>query len=424
VRIGEASSMTFEEYAGMAVDTQAELIRALVPLGLLEIGRQLDEEVRRLAGRRYQHGDGEAGVYRHGRNPGSVVLGGQRIPIRVPRVRGPEGEIALKSYERFQRPVDPDDLLLRRVLWGLSCRNYREAAGAVPGAIGLSASTVSRQFIEASAQQLKDFQERDLSELDVLVVFLDGKTFAEDQMILALGVLENGEKRILGFAQTDTENERVVSGFLRGLLARGLDRSKGLLFVIDGSKGLRAAIREVFKDFAVVQRCQWHKRENVVSYLPKTEQASWRRRLQHAYERPTLAEATKDLNKIHRDLSEINESAAASLLEGLDETLTLHKLGIFALLGRALKTTNCIESVNALAETRCGKVDRWKNSNQKHRWFATALLDIEPRLRRLKGYRQLRQLREALAEQLNLETRKRANPKQRTSRTREAGDAA
>lgn len=406
VLLGEPEVLTREDYEGLNVDARAELIRALIPLGLMEVARELNEEVTELAGARYQRKLAGVRGYRHGTNPGSVSLAGQRHAIRVPRVRCGEGEIELEAYARYQRSRELDDVLLRRVLFGISCRNYREAAPTVAGAIGLSASSVSRQFIEATTEKLKEFQERDLSELKLTVIFLDGKTFADDQMVLALGVLESGEKRILGFVQTDTENETVVSAFLRGLVARGLDASEGLLFVIDGSKGMRAAIRAVFSRNAVVQRCQWHKRENVVSHLPKSQQAHWRRRLQRAYERPTYEEAKKELERLGRELAEVNESARASLEEGFEETLTLHRLGLFALLGRSLKTTNCIESVNARAEERCGKVDHWKNSSQKHRWFATALLDIEPRLRRIKGYRHLPKLKQAIQSELKPRTRK------------------
>ena len=158
----------------------------------------------------------------------------------------------------------------------------------------------------------------------------------------------------------------------------------------------------MFQKKALVQRCLWHKRENVVSYLPKSEQASWRRRLQHAYDRPTYSEAKAALTKLQGELEDRNQSAAASLAEGLEETLTLHRLGVYGVLGRSFKTTNCIESANALVEERCAKVDSWKTSNQRHRWLATALLDIEPRLRRVKGHRHLPKLEAALRRALNI----------------------
>jgi transposase-like protein len=289
------------------------------------------------------------------------------------------------------------------VLYGISCRNYEAAAEAIPGAIGLSSSSVSRSFVEASAEALRTFQERDLSGETYVALFLDGKAFGDETMVIALGVKADGGKQFLGFVETTTENESVLTTFLRSLLDRGLDVSEGILVIIDGSKGLRAAVRRAFARRAIVQRCVWHKRENVVGYLARGEQVAWRRRLQFAYTRPTYQEARKALERIHRELTERNESAAASLAEGLEETLTLHRLGVAPLLGRALRTTNGLESVNAMVEERCAKVDAWKSSNQRRRWLASALLDIEPRLRKLLGHHHLPKLQEAIKKELKIE---------------------
>ena len=174
--------------------------------------------------------------------------------------------------------------------------------------------------------------------------------------------------------------------------------------ILDGGKGLRAAVRKAFRHRALVQRCRWHKRENVASYLAKSEQAVWRQRLQRAYNRPEYDEAFMALQTLHGELDERNQSAARSLTEGLDETLTLHRLGLYGVLGRSLKTTNCLESVNALVEERCTKVDHWQHSHQRHRWLATAFLDIEPRLRKLVGFRHLLKLRVALKRELKIDT--------------------
>jgi len=397
--MGEREVLRREDYESLGLDARVAMIRELVSLGLMEVYEALDDEVLRLAGEPYER----TGYQRHGVNPGSVRLAGQRIPIWVPRVRGSHGEVPLASYAELRRGGELDEGLFRRVLYGLSCRNYEKAAESVPGAIGLSSSTVSRRFVEASAVKLREFQERDLSGLDIVVIFLDGKTFAEDEMVLALGVGMDGRKHILGFVQTATESERVVRGFLRSLLDRGLDISRGVLVVIDGARGLRSAVRKAFRHRVVVQRCQWHKRENVVGYLAKGEQAQWRRRLQKAYEHTDYREARERLLEIRSELEEINQTAAASLAEGFEETLTLHRLGIFGVLGRSLKTTNCLESINAMAEQMCGKVDYWKNSGQKHRWFAAALLDIEPRLRKIMGYRHLPKLRNAIMRELKID---------------------
>ena len=232
-----------------------------------------------------------------------------------------------------------------------------------------------------------------------MALVLDGKTFQDDTLVVALGITVQGEKVVLGFVETGTENETACAEFLQGLVERGLRCEEGLLIVMDGGKGLRAGARRVFGADTPVQRCQWHKRENVVAYVPKAQQALWRGKLQQAYAQPTYAEAKAALEDVRRELKRINESAVRSLDEGLEETLTLHRLGVGPALRRSLATTNGLESIFALVEQRIGKVDRWQNSNQKQRWLATALLDIEPRLRRLRGYRALPQLREALQEE-------------------------
>ena len=330
-----------EGYAELEVDAKVELIRSLIPLGLMHIEELLDEEVTALAGERYARKDPSVGGRRHGSNP---------------------------------------------------------------GAIGLSGSTVSRAFIQASATKLRELQERDLSGEDVVALVLDGKTFAEATMVVALGITMTGDKRFLGFVETDTENEQVLTPFLRSLVERGLDVSQGLLVIVDGGKGLRAAVRHAFRHRALVQRCQWHKRENVVSYLAKREQPVWRQRFQRAYNRPEYDEALAALQSLQHELEDRNQSAAGSLAEGLDETLTLHRLGVYGVLGRSLKTTNGLESINALIEERCAKVDHWQNSSQRQRWLATALLDIEPRLRKVMGYRHLPRLRDALKRELKIDT--------------------
>ena len=239
-----------------------------------------------------------------------------------------------------------------------------------------------------------------------MAIWVDGKVFAEDTMIVVLGLTMAGRKVPIGFVQTGTENAQVLEDLFRGLLERGLNVDAGLLVMIDGSKGIRAAVRRGFGKKAMVQRCQWHKRENVVSYLPKGKQSNWRARLQKAYQKPTYREAKSALNKLLKELQTQNIHAAGSLEEGLEETLTLHRLGVFEKLGASLKTTNCIESVMSQVEARCAKVSHWKNSFQKHRWLAASLLDIEKRLRTIKGYKHLALLREALQKELKIKTMK------------------
>jgi transposase-like protein len=380
------------------LDTMIPLIQALIPLGLQAFGEVMQAEVAQLAGARYSRTGGQPDLVRWGRQRGSIFLADQKVPVKVQRVRDRRQgqEVALASYHQLQTPRAADAGLFRKVLAGLSCRDYRASAEAVPEAFGLSASSVSRRFIRASAQQLQALQERRLEAYDCVALILDGKTFAADSMVIALGITLTGEKVILGFVQTATENEKVCSAFLQELGDRGLRVEQGLLVVLDGAKGLRKAVTTVFGSQAVVQRCQWHKRENVVAYLPKSQQPAWRQKLQAAYERPTYAEAKAGLLRGRPELRLLNESAVRSLDEGLEETLTLHRLGVFRELGISLKTTNCLESLNSLVEQRVAKVDRWRTSDQKQRWLAAALLDIEPRLRRIKGFRALPLLRQAL----------------------------
>ena len=403
-RLGEVKIISREEYVEFDLDAKVAAIRALVPLGLMHVQETLDQEVTALAGERYARKATATRGRRHGSNPGTVGLAGQRVPIRVPRVRCVAGsEIPLRAYDALRGDREANDVLLRRVVYGISCRNYEAAAAAIPGAIGLSSSTVSRGFIQASATQLRELQERDLSGEDVVALFLDGKTFADATMVVALGITMSGEKRFLGFVETTTENEKVLTPFLRTLVERGLDASQGLLVILDGGKGLRSAVTQVFRGRALVQRCQWHKRENVVSYLSKSEQADWRRRLQRAYNRPTYDEALPALDQLYSELEDRNQSAARSLAEGLEETLTLHRIGVYAVLGRSFKTT-IVSSPSMLwlrsaarrsitSRTRASATVGW----QRRSWIS------HHALRKVMGYRHLPKLREALQRELKIE---------------------
>ena len=387
-------------------DAKVALLQALIPLGLAAVQEALAAEVTRLAGPKWQRTGGQPGVVRWTKEPRSVYLLDQKLPITHQRVRDlrQNAEVPVPTYEALQTPRAADAGLFRKVLLGLSCRNYQACAEAVPAAFGLSASTVSRRFIRASGKQLQALQERRLDGYDVLALVLDGKTCAADEVVIALGITLTGEKVLLGFVQTATENERVCAAFLRELVERGLKADRGLLCVIDGAKGLRKALATVFGGQAAVQRCQWHKRENVLDYLPPGQRPAWRRKLQAAYERPTAAAARAALGRVRQALKAVNESAVKSLDEGFEETLTLHRLGVFPQLGVSLKTTNCLESINAQIARRIGRVTAWRTADQKHRWVAAASLDIEPRLRRIKGYRALPLLRAALQAQIRANT--------------------
>ncbi len=392
-----AEVVSLKEYGALDLDSKVALIQELIPLGLMHIEEELQAEIKRLAGDKYQR-NGLPGHDRWGKQKGSVYVKDQKIPIMVQRVRDTinDNEVSLRSYEKFQQPTNLDEGLFRRVLHGLSCRNYRECAEAIPEAFSLSPSTVSRRYIRASSRKLKEMMQRSLERHDFVAVVLDGKHFGEDEIIIAVGITMEGKKIVLGMIQAATENHKVCKDFLYELIERGLKYNSGLLCIIDGAKGLRKAINEVFGNKGIVQRCQWHKRGNVLSYLPKGIQEQFRNKLQRAYNKETYEQAKKGLQSIRSELKLLNESAVRSLDEGFEETLTIHKLGMHAELKRSFRTSNIIESVMAVVGQKTDKVDYWKNSNQKQRWIASSLLYIEQRLNRVNGYRHLLKLREAI----------------------------
>ncbi len=397
-RINAKVQQTIDELErDMRREGRLSMIQALIPLGMKAVEEELQREISELAGERYSRG---GDFSRWGQNPGSVFLGDQKVKVPVSRVRNvsTNEEVQLATYERLQSPQVVDDMALRRVIHGMSQRNYEQAAIQVPETFGIKKTSISRRFIRASAKKLREFSERDLSRYDIVAIFIDGKWFAENEIVLAVGVTVDGEKVLLGFVETGTENHMVCRQFLLGLKDRGLSLDQEILFIVDGGKGLYKGIKEVMGGKAVIQRCQWHKRENVVSYLDKASQDVFRRKLQAAYELPTYDKAKARLEAIKRELRLINESAVASLEEGLEETLTLHRLGLFEKLGQSFKTTNCIENVNKQLGFKTDRVDRWQNSNQRQRWVATALLVIEPRLKKVKSHRHLTELRTAMKE--------------------------
>lgn len=377
------------------------MIQKLIPMGLKLVEQELQDEVKVLAGPRY-HNRGFA-YGRHGSNPGSAYVHDQKLRVNVPRVRHKETgeEAGLMSYAGFQQPMPIDVLSLNRMVYGMSAGNYEAAALTIPETLGIKRNSVSRRWIRASAKKLKLLDDRDLSGEDIVVIFIDGKAFSrEKEMVVAVGVNLSGEKVILGFVETSSENHRVIQQFLQRLKQRGLRTKEEILFVMDGSKGIRKAVAEEFPETEFVQRCTWHKREDVMSYLSKSDQAHYRPLLQAAYEEPSYAEAKEKLLGLRKELVRINVSAARSLDEGFEETLTLQRLGVFGQLGTSLKTSNVIENVNKLIETKTSRVCYWKNSDQRQRWLAAALLTIEPKLRKIKGYRSLPMLRSAMR-QLN-----------------------
>jgi len=306
--------------------------------------------------------------------------------------------VPLEAYRRLQAPFDDDKGALVRLLHGLSTHKYHESSSLAMEAFGISASNLSKRFKKGSYNNIKQIQTRSLSEYDIIAIFIDAKRYADDGLMVALGITMDGNKIVLGVEQSHSENSRAIEQWLDSLIERGLKFEDGILFIIDGSKGIRKAIERKFSIYALIQRCRWHKRENVIAYLDKPQQAVFRRRLQDAYLKTTYKEARAALTVLHRELETVNISAANSLIEGLEETLTIHELGLSPELARSLSTANCIESVMSQMGQYTDKVDRWHNSNQILRWTATGLMDIEPRLNKIIGFRYLSVLRIKLRE--------------------------
>jgi transposase-like protein len=389
---------TLERLLDQPIEVKLHLLQHYAEMARLLATEIMDEEVEMLAGERYSRDKPHGRRYRRwGRNPGSICVDGERVPVDVPRVRDVEAgmERPLQSY-RSMKEAAPSNGLAEAILLGLAQGDYQRVAGRFIDGFGLSQSSVSRRFQKRAEKALREFENRSLEEDDFLALWIDGKHVAGEQMIISVGVTGRGQKKVLGFTQATTERAEPIKELLRDLIERGLSFEEGILCVVDGGKGVRKAIDEVFGRRARVQRCQWHKRENVVSYLPKADQKSWRSKLQRAYQEPTYEAAKRRLTELYDELQQINRKAARSLQEGLEETLTLHRLGLFVELGRSLKTTNCIENLNGQVERYIGKVKRWHHSPQRHRWMALALLEAETRMRRLTGYRHLPKLKRAL----------------------------
>ncbi len=380
----------------MNFEARMLMIQQLIPVGLRAVEAELQLEIMSLVGERDSRG-GE--LKRWGENPGSVYLGDQKVETQVPRVRNlkAKAEVQLQSYERLQSPQMINDMALSRVINGMNQRDYSKVAVSVPETFGIKKTSVCRRFIRASGKKLKELAGRNLSQHDIVAIFTDGKWFADNEIVIALGVAIDGDEILLGFVETGTENHKVCKQFLLSLRDRGLNLDKKILFIIDGGKGLHKGIREVMREKAIIQRCQWQKRGNVVSYLDKKNQEGFRRKLSAAFELPTYEKTKARLEAIKRELSLMNHSAVTGLEEGLEETLTLHRLGIFTKLGTSFKTTNCIENVNKLLATKTDLVDHWQNSNQRQRLVASAMLEIEPGLKKVKGYVHLAELRNSVA---------------------------
>ncbi len=324
--------------------------------------------------------------------PGSIYLGDRKVAVEHPRLRGPEGEIALETYQKLKEPSEFSEQLLGRILRGVSTRQYRQTVVGAAEALGLSPSAVSQHVVEVTSQKLQEFKERDWSDFKPLAIFLDTIHRGGEAFLIALGVDLSGQKRVLGFWQGASENHEIAKELLADLERRGLKLSAKILWVTDGGKGLIKVLRERFGKKLIQQRCTIHKDRNIQGHLPKKHRAEAHRRFRVALEQNDYFEAKKLLRELEQWLRGLNESAADSLLEALEDILTLHRLKVPGALRKALHSTNAIESLFSMVRDAEGNLKRYRSSKMSQRWLAAVILHSEPRFRRVQGYGQIRQV--------------------------------
>ena len=386
------------EIVGMLQQGVGNLLRET---GLALMQTVMEEEVRHLAGERHQQHEGRR-AHRWGKEDGYCVVDGQKVPIQKTRLRTPDKhEQRLGSYELFQRSGPMQAGVWDKMMRGLSTRNYGAVVKDFHNAYGVEKSAVSENFIEASREKVKQLMERPLDQLRLCAVLIDGTPFKDRQMIAALGIGCDGTKTVLGIREGATENTAVVSALLSELVERGLDFSTPRVYVLDGGKALAAAVRKHAGEAAFIQRCQVHKKRNVVDHLPDEHKADVRRKMQNAYAMADYTDAKRALDQLHRELMDFNPSAARSLEEGMEETLTVHKLRVPDQLRRTLCCTNVIESAFSIVETVCRNVKRWRDGDHIERWVGSGLLVAERQFRKVIGHRQIPLLLASMATALS-----------------------
>jgi putative transposase len=382
------------------LDVRAEFRELMLTGGLAVTAALFEEDLERLCGKRYGRKDGEAGLgQRWGHQRGQVVLGGRKVGLSRPRARRDGEEIALPTYASLQREDPLNDRTLEQMLIGVSTRNYRRSLEPVPGDLAERAvdkSSVSRRFTVKTEEQLKTALAKPLTGIEWAALYIDGIAFAEHVVVVALGLDASGKKHLLGLREGSTENGTLCKEMLSELVERGMPVDRALLIVIDGGKGLRKAVREVFAQYGVVQRCQVHKTRNVLDQLPEAKKPSVRAALREAYNAESYAEALRLLRNLVRVLQKEHPSAAASLCEGLEETLTVKRLGLTGALEKSLRTTNPIENLNSGIRRTSKRVKRWRSGGMVLRWAAAAALDAEKHFHRLKGHKAMPSLLAAL----------------------------
>jgi len=363
-----------------------ELIRQA---GLQLMDLLMQEEVRELVGERSQR-IAERTATRWGSERGYCVVMGQKVPVQRPRVRTTDDqEVRLGSYELFHRGEPLTETVWEKLMLGLSTRKYGQAIREFTEAYGLEKSAVSEHFIEASRAKLQELMERKLDKIRLCALMVDATPFQGQQMVAALGIAQDGRKLILGIRQGATENATVVGELFGELMNRGLDFSAARLYVLDGGKALTAAVKKYAGESAPIQRCQVHKRRNVLDHLSDEQKPAVAKRLNAAYALEDYNAAKQALDSLHRELMDLNPSAARSLGEGMEETLTVHRLHVPLQLRKTLASTNVIESAFSIVEQVCKNVKRWHGGDQRERWVGSGLLVAEKQFRRVIGHKQI-----------------------------------
>jgi putative transposase len=385
----------------IAENMQEGLLALAVGAGLQVMQALMEADVTALVGPKGRHDAARAAV-RHGRERGSVTLGGRRVSVTRPRVRvaNGSGELPVPSYELFSSTELLGKMALEKMLAGLSTRRYPVGLEPVGEHVAetssaTSKSAVSRRFVAMTETALAELLAADLSGLDLVALMIDGVHFAETCCIVALGIDIEGNKHPLALVEGSTENATLVTGLLVGLRERGLDVTRPMLVGLDGSKALRKAVVDVL-DHPVIQRCQLHKVRNVKDHLPQRLRPSVGRRMTDAYHASSALEAEATLLALAKELDRTHPGAAASLREGLDETLTVLRLDVPPTLARTLRSTNCIESMISVCRDHAGNVKRWRDGQMALRWCAAGMIEAGKQFRRVNGHLHLAALRAAL----------------------------
>lgn len=377
--------------------TREALSRFAVEMGLKVAQCLLADEVTQRCGQRHERVASRQAT-RFGHQPGFITIAGQKVSIDKPRVRYTDGrgEAELERYQLLQSPEALPQAALDHLVNGVSTRRYERVVQLASAGFGVKRSSVSRSFVRATAAQVAQLAERRFDDERFAVIFIDAQPYAGEMMVVALGITTFGTKRLLGLRQGATENATVVTSLLEELRERGVRTDRPTLFVLDGAKALHAAVLRVWGKFAVVQRCQVHKRRNVAAHLPEKHHDELYARLHAAYQEMNATQARARLVATVKWLRTISPAAAASLEEGLDETLTVARLGVPELLRKTLATTNPIESAFSVAESVTRRVKRWRDGDMRERWCVAGLLDAERRFNRIKGHKHMPQLLAAL----------------------------